>query len=250
MTGWIKLHRKLLTSDIFQNEKLLKVFIYCLTKATHDDYQQRVGKKTVDLKPGQFVFGRRKAALELNMSESTVRDYMKVLTDDNVITVSPTNKYSIVTIVNWAVYQSKEDDDRQQKHQQDDNKKTAKGQQNDTNKNIKNIKKSSRARVFQIYESNFGMPSVTDAEKIHFWIDDMGEEMVIEAMRVSYKKGKLFWGFVEGVLKEWVRKDYKSVLDIEAERKPKKREEEMDNIEILAKYAKEKYGIERLPDIV
>ena len=37
MTGWIKLHRKLLDSPIFQNEKLFKVFAYCLMKASHKD---------------------------------------------------------------------------------------------------------------------------------------------------------------------------------------------------------------------
>src|SRR5690625_4522053 len=136
MNGWIKLHRKLLTSDIFQNEKLLKVFTYCLLKATHSEHQQLVGKRKVDLKPGQFIFGRRKAALELDMKESTVRDYMNVLKDDNVITISPTNKYSVVTVVNWGVYQFKEDENRQQ----NDNKMTAEGQQNDTNKNVKNVK--------------------------------------------------------------------------------------------------------------
>ncbi|EWB44476.1 hypothetical protein U457_02716 [Staphylococcus aureus W55446] len=34
MTGWIKLHRKLLDSPIFQNEKLFKVFGY-LKKREH-----------------------------------------------------------------------------------------------------------------------------------------------------------------------------------------------------------------------
>ncbi|WP_064468254.1 hypothetical protein [Lederbergia galactosidilytica] len=134
MYGWIKLHRKLLSSNIFQNEKLLKIFVYCLMKATHTEYQQIVGKQKVDLKPGQFVFGRRKAALELDMKESTVRDYIKTLKDDNVITITPTNKFSVITIVNWEFYQSKEDDDRQQ----NDSRMTAKGQQNDTYKNGKN----------------------------------------------------------------------------------------------------------------
>ncbi|MCF3942177.1 Replication protein O [Oceanobacillus alkalisoli] len=136
MSGWIKLHRKLLTSNIFQNEKLLKVFTYCLLKATHTDHQQMVGKQKVALEPGQFVFGRRKAALELDMKESTVRDYMKVLKDDNVIAISPTNKFSVVSIVNWEIYQSRETDDRQQS----DSKPTTEGQQNDTNKNVKNDK--------------------------------------------------------------------------------------------------------------
>ena len=55
MTGWIKLHRKLLDSPIFQNEKLFKVFAYCLMKASHKDHTQLVGRRVVELEKGQFV---------------------------------------------------------------------------------------------------------------------------------------------------------------------------------------------------
>jgi hypothetical protein len=134
MKGWVSLHRKLLTSDVFQNEKLLKVFIYCLLKATHSEHSQKVGKQTVVLKPGQFVFGRRRAAFELDMKESTVRDYMKILKDDGTIAINPTNKYSVVTLTNWELYQDKEE----RNDNKSDNKKPTKGQQNNTNNNGNN----------------------------------------------------------------------------------------------------------------
>lgn len=136
MQGWIKLHRKMLHSNVFQNEKLFKVFMYCLMKATHSEHRQLVGKQFIELEQGQFVFGRKKAAVELNMKESTVRDYINLLKQDNTIHVNTTNKYSIITVVNWEVYQHKEEDYRQQ----NDNKVTAEQQQNDTNKNVKKVK--------------------------------------------------------------------------------------------------------------
>src|SRR5699024_8819330 len=111
-------------------------FIYCLMKASHCDRKQLVGKQFVELGKGQFVFGRKKAAIELNMKESTVRDYINLLQQDEVIQVNSTNKYSVISVVNWEVYQHTEDDDRQQ----NDSKMTAEGQQNDTNKNVKNVK--------------------------------------------------------------------------------------------------------------
>src|SRR5699024_8736763 len=126
----------MLHSNIFQNEKLFKVFMYCLMKATHSEHKQLVGKQFVDLEKGQFVFGRKKAALELNMKESTVRDYINLLKQDNAIRIKSTNKFSIITIVNWEVHQHEDDDDRQQ----NDSKMTTERQQNDTNKNVKNVK--------------------------------------------------------------------------------------------------------------
>jgi len=110
--------------------------MYCLMKATHSEHKQLVGKQFVDLEKGQFVFGRKKAALELNMKESTVRDYINLLKQDNAIRIKSTNKFSIITIVNWEVHQHEDDDDRQQ----NDSKMTTERQQNDTNKNVKNVK--------------------------------------------------------------------------------------------------------------
>lgn len=136
MQGWIKVHRKLLTSEVFRNEKLLKIFMYCLLKATHTDHDFLVGKQIVSLSPGQFVFGRKKAAQELEMNESTVRDYMNVLKKQSIIDIKSTNKYSVITIVNWGFYQT-DDEKPDSKHA---NKMTTEYQQNDTYKNVKNEK--------------------------------------------------------------------------------------------------------------
>lgn len=210
MNGWIKLHRKLLTSNIFQNEKLLKVFTYCLLKATHTGYQQLVGKQKIDLKPGEFVFGRRKAALELDIKESTVRDYMNVLKDDNVIAISPTNKFSVVNIVNWEIYQSKDDGNRQQ----NDSKIPAEGQQNDTNKKGKKGQElfsgsgndDDYSKIIQFYQSNL-QKTITESpfnyELIGQWFDEWGYDLLLAAMKVAAKQEVKGVAFVEGVLKNW-----------------------------------------------
>ena len=70
MEGYIKLYRKLLESPVFQNEKALKVWIWCLCKATHKDREQLVGRQIVNLKTGQFIFGRKKASEELKINET------------------------------------------------------------------------------------------------------------------------------------------------------------------------------------
>ncbi|MYL44618.1 DnaD domain protein [Virgibacillus halodenitrificans] len=219
MNGWIKLHRKMLTSNIFQNEKLLKIFTYCLLKATHTEHQQVVGKQKVDLKPGQFVFGRRKAALELDMKESTVRDYMKVLKDDNVIAISPTNKFSVITVINWEIYQSKDDSQRQQ----NDNKMTPEGQQNDTNKNVKNDKELFSSSIEQefyevmnFYQANL-QRGVTESpfnhELIGQWFDEWGSGLLLASMKVAAKAEAKGVNMVEGILKNWKEAGVKTVED-------------------------------------
>lgn len=76
---WIKMYRKLLQSPIFENEKALKIWVWCLLKATHIEREQLVGQQIVKLEKGQFIFGREKASDELKMTESTVYKYIKLL---------------------------------------------------------------------------------------------------------------------------------------------------------------------------
>lgn len=61
--------------------------------------------KRVSLEPGQFVFGRKKAATELGMSESAVYYPMKVLEGLGNINMLPNTSYSIISVVNWDTYQ-------------------------------------------------------------------------------------------------------------------------------------------------
>ena len=146
MAGWIKLHRKIINSTVFDNEKLLKVWIWCLLKATHDEYEQLVGRQIVNLQKGQFVTGRNAASKELKMTPSTTWDYLKVLERNQNIDIKSNNKYSIVTIVNWELYQSE--------NEISDNKSTTNQQQINTNKNIKNNKNISIYSIFDSYSDN------------------------------------------------------------------------------------------------
>ena len=123
MNGWVKLHRQLKQSAVFDNPKLLKIWVWILLKATHKERQQIVGRRTVTLQPGQFIFGRNAAAGELDMPPSTLRDYMQILADMGNITLRPDTKYTLVSVDNWEVYQSPEE--------KTDTKSTANGQQMD-----------------------------------------------------------------------------------------------------------------------
>lgn len=150
MEGWVRLHRKLLSSSVFENEKLLKVFIWCLLKASHKERDQVVGLNTIELTPGQFVTGRKKAASELGLKESTTDNYLKALEKLNIISMKMNSKYRVVTIENWELYQSKDEDVDSKvtaDEQQIDNKVTANKQQVDTNKNVKNVKKEKNNNI-------------------------------------------------------------------------------------------------------
>lgn len=107
-SGWIKFYRQTLDSNVFDNPMLLKVWIWCLCKTTGKAYSQVVGTQIIRLAPGEFITGRKQAARELNMSESTVYKYWKMLVDLGMISIKCNNKFSLINVVNWRVYQSKD----------------------------------------------------------------------------------------------------------------------------------------------
>lgn len=138
--GYVKLWRKITDSQIFRNEGLLKMWIWCLTKATHKKRWITVktgrSETEVELLPGQFVFGRDSAAKELNMNPSTVWKRMQKLKKVQNLTIESNSNCSIVSIINWDTYQG----DIPKGDSESDSRVTAEEQPSDTNKNVKNEK--------------------------------------------------------------------------------------------------------------
>lgn len=142
--GYIKLWRKSLDSGMLRNHELWAFWCWCLIKASHKEMSQLVGLQKLRILPGQFVFGRRKAAQELKLHESRIFRMLKWLETEQQINIQANNKYSIITIVNWGIYQSEELSSEQQIEQHNEhqmnNKRTTSEQQANTNKNDKNGK--------------------------------------------------------------------------------------------------------------
>lgn len=97
--------RSILKSKQFENPFCLKIWIWCLLSATDKPYETLVGMQTVKLKPGQFIFGRKKAAERLKMSESKIYRWINYLKNDGSLSIKTNNKFSIISILNWHKYQ-------------------------------------------------------------------------------------------------------------------------------------------------
>jgi len=189
LAGWIKLHRKLKNSLVFDNPDLLKVWIWCLLKATHDDYIQMIGLQEVELEKGQFIFGRKVAANELKMSESKTYRLIKKLETMQNLNIKANNKYSIITIENWELYQFDENKNEQQFEQQMNNKRTTNEQQMNTNKNIKNNKNNknnnniySESLIKKIMSYPGKKTKDTRDKKLPQLIKKYGEEQIIRCI--------------------------------------------------------------------
>ena len=143
--GWVKLHRKFIDSPVFQSRDshLVQLFLYCLLKANWKDKEAVLGNEVLLIKRGQFITGRKQLVRDLTAlrrenspmwqkMETLYRRKLFILEKLHFLTISPTNKYSIVTICNYEKYQAND--------QQMTNNRPTDDQQMTTTKNIKNIK--------------------------------------------------------------------------------------------------------------
>ena len=72
------------------------------------------------------------------------------------------------------------------------------------------------ANIFTIYEQNFGMLNPMTIETVEKWEADLGEELVIEAMRRAAVDNKAF-RYAEGIMRSWLKTNVKTVADAEAQ---------------------------------
>lgn len=126
MTGWIKIHRKMTEWEWYDDIPCRLVFIHLLITANYEDsrWQGRV------IKRGQVVTGRHELARETGLSEQQIRTVFGKLKSTSDLTIKTTNKFSIVTIVNYEEYQDKQPASNQQSNQQPN-------QQSTTSKEVK-----------------------------------------------------------------------------------------------------------------
>ena len=137
--GYVRLWRKSLDAGWIRNHKLWAFWSYCLMKASWTEYDAIVGLQVVHLLPGQFIFGRKKAAEETGLTEREIRDRLEALKREGNLTIKTTNKFSIISIINWAIYQGEDSE----KDQLNDKQLTSKG----PHTNIKALKKKTPAEI-------------------------------------------------------------------------------------------------------
>jgi hypothetical protein len=139
---WVKLHDSWLDWEWHTDPNMVSLFFHLLSMASKKDTRFR----GCDIKRGQVVVGRKMLSEKTGISEQTVRTCLARLERTGEIMRKSTNKFTIITICNYNIYQPNFGDNNQQLTS---NQPTA-NQQLTTlidNKNIDNNTPSPRARL-------------------------------------------------------------------------------------------------------
>lgn len=143
LNGFIKVHRKLIQWGWYKDYIVKDLFLHLLLTAAYQDGQwmgQTIHK-------GQVITSYKHLSEDLGFSVKQIRTALDKLKSTGEVTSTSTNKYTVVTVVNWEEYQSfdikmaNETADKKANEGQTKGKQRAnEGQHRKNNKNNKNIK--------------------------------------------------------------------------------------------------------------
>jgi len=100
--GWVWLHRKIKEWEWYRDTNVKVVFIHLLLSANHKDKRWR----GTLIKRGQLITSYQHLSEDLGFGVQSVRTAIKKLKSTGEITYQTTNKYSIITINNYNLYNS------------------------------------------------------------------------------------------------------------------------------------------------
>lgn len=132
---YLKLFRKLLSWEWYKDTNTFRVFMHILLNAQYKP-SNYMGHP---IGAGECVFGRKKWAEELGLSERQVRTALNHLISTNEVTIKTTNKFSIIHVVKWEFWQVDEGRATSKTTSKKSNKRPANDQQTTTYKEGKKV---------------------------------------------------------------------------------------------------------------
>ena len=103
--NWIKVNRQILDSNVFEDAKTFKVFMWILLNA---NYKKRTLLNGLTLDAGQLCTSRERIATACNMHPSSVSRVLTRLKRCNSIDKKANSRGSVIEVINWGVFQHAE----------------------------------------------------------------------------------------------------------------------------------------------
>lgn len=138
--GWVSVHRKIQDNVLWQDKPFSKgqAWIDILLDVNHRENEVLLGNEIIKVESGEMITSIRKLCDRWGWSNTKVRNFLELLTKQDMITYKSDTKKTLVKVLNYSDYQGldicKNDAKTHQKH----NKNTSKTHQKHTNNNVNN----------------------------------------------------------------------------------------------------------------
>lgn len=107
-TGWIKIYRSLADKGWANRPDYVAMWTHLLLMANHREKEYFWNGRTIHLQPGQFITGRKSLSKKTGINESKVERILKCFESEQQIEQRKTSTSRLISIRNWAEYQSSE----------------------------------------------------------------------------------------------------------------------------------------------
>lgn len=142
MVGFILLHRDIIEWEWYQSPEVFRLFIHLTLKANYNDKKWQ----GVQVKRGQLITSIAHLSSELMLSQQRIRTALKKLDSSGYIKRQSTNRFTLITIVNYNKRQSIDSINNKQtpplitNKQYSNNKQLTTTKEKNKRKNINNLK--------------------------------------------------------------------------------------------------------------
>lgn len=189
MKGWISLHRKLQECDIWLDDEPFdrrSAWIDLLLSANHEDKGMIFDGHRIVVERGQLITSVRKLSAKWHWGKNRTLAYLRLLEELNMIERNADSRRTLITIVNYDIYQ---DEDLSKR----DSNGTVTGHSQTTNNNVNNENNNKKQ-----YRGVFIKPTV---EEVRSYCQERNNGIDAQSF-VDYYESK-GWLIGKNKMKDW-----------------------------------------------
>ena len=193
MDGWVSIYRKMQDKSWYRDSEYVHVWLHLILNANYSNKRVWVNGQEVEVKRGQLLTSRIAISDKTGVTQSKIYRILSRYESEHQIEQQKTNKYTIITIVNYEEYQKSE----QQTEQQMNNKRTTDEQQMNTNNNDNNVNNDNKYKKKNKKEK-FVKPTV---EEVQNYIQEKNLKVNAEGFIDYYEANG--WLVGKNHMKDW-----------------------------------------------
>ena len=108
-------------------------------------------------------------------------------------------------------------------------------------------KETDVAEITKCYEENIGLMTPATAELLFDYLKDMNKDLIIKAIKIASINNKRTGRYIQGILNDWSKKGFKTLLDVEQEQNSfkNKNEEKQEEYEYELTYTADDFTPEQ-----
>ncbi|GAA3723357.1 DnaD domain-containing protein [Salinicoccus jeotgali] len=243
MTGWISLHRSIEDHWLFQEKRKFskfEVWVDLLLMVNHKDNKVVCDNELIRVKRGQRITSIRQLGERWGWSRTKVDGFLKLLESDGMILTEKDTKKTLLTVVNYDVYQNGDIQKRHRKASekiQEGHTECAQVTERSTNNNddkvnnelimnnnddkqyTSKVYEERIGKIYQAYEYfGFGVVAAALNAQVDEWLKRHSPEIIIEAMKETYDAGKKHHSYINGILSRWQADGLDTIEKVKADR--------------------------------